>query len=436
MTIALSLTLAAIVVLLLLSAFFSGSETSLTAASRARMHTLEQQGLHRAEVVNRLLHRKENLIGAILLGNNLVNILASALATSLLIQLVGDTGVIYATLAMTLLVLIFAEVLPKTYALLNADKVALAVAPIMRVIVLLFSPAVYLVQQLVKAVLRLFGVHIAAHYGADAWEEELRGAIELHKGDEETRHEREMLRSILDLGEVAVSEIMVHRRNAVTIDASLPPREIVDQVLASPFTRIPLWRGKPDEIVGVLHAKALLRAVQASGADIDSLDVAEIANAPWFIPDSTDLLSQLLAFRERHEHFAIVVDEYGEMLGIVTLEDILEEIVGDISDEHDVPVEGVEVLKDGSAMVDGWVTLRDLNRKCEWRLPDEEASTVAGLVLHEARRIPEIGQTFSFHGFRFEILGRQRNQITLLKVSKLDPAQKTEDSLPAERGAV
>ena len=425
----------AIAALLVLSGFFSGSETALTAASRARMHTLEQQGDSRARLVNRLWHRKERLIGAILLGNNAVNILASAIATSVLIRLVGEAAIAYATIGMTLLVLVFAEVLPKTYALLFADKVALFVAPVMRVVVTVFNPVVRLVNGIVAGTLGLFGTRVSMAYGSEEWEEELRGAIELHKGPgEEVRHEREMLRSILDLGDVEVSEIMVHRRNVTTINAGQPLERIVEEVLASPHTRLPLWQDQPDNIVGVLHAKALFRAVQASGGQLDELDIGQIAADPWFIPDTTDLLSQLHAFRQRQEHFAIVVDEYGELLGVVTLEDILEEIVGDISDEHDVELEGVEVLKDGAAIVNGWVTIRDLNRKCDWRLPDEEAATVAGLVLHEARRIPEVGMTFAFHGFRFEILGRQRNQITLIKLTPLEPvenAQETEESVAA-----
>ncbi len=414
------ITISAILVLLLLSAFFSGSETSLTAASKPRMLTLEQQGDHRARLVNRLFATKERLIGAILLGNNLVNIMASALATSVLIGWFGEAGVAYATLGMTLLVLIFAEVLPKTYAIHNADRMALAVAPVMRPIVFVLGPATLAVQTVVSGVLRLFGLRYRTGLSPDDIEEELRGVIDLRAGEgEEERHERLMLRSILDLADVAVEEIMIHRRNVVMIDAGLPPAQILKEVLDSPYTRLPLWRDSKDNIVGVLHAKALLRAVQAAGGEVDDLDIAAIAVKPWFIPESTDLLSQLEAFRRRHEHFAIVVDEYGELLGIVTLEDILEEIVGEIADEHDVEVEGVSQLADGSCVIEGAVTIRDLNRMFEWKLPDDEAATLAGLVLYEARRIPEVGQVFVFHGFRFEILGRQRNQITSIKVTPL-----------------
>ena len=429
MDIDLAITLGAILALLVFSAFFSGSETALTAASRPRLHNLAQSGNQRANTVNDLWHEKEHLIGAILLGNNLVNILASALATSALIALFGDTGVVYATLAMTVLVLIFAEVLPKTYALQNAERAALAVAPVMHVIVVVLKPFSLVIQMIVRAALKGFGIEVRHALTAEASEEQLRGAIDLHQGEgEEERHEREMLRSILDLGDVWVEEIMVHRKDVIAIDVDLPPAKIVEQVLASPFTRIPLWQEDPDNIVAVLHVKALLRAVQAAGADLDKLDVRAIAAAPWFIPETTDLLSQLQAFRSRHEHFAIVVDEYGEMLGIVTLEDILEEIVGDISDEHDVDIEGVQTQRDGSLIVDGKVTLRDLNRRFEWRLPDEEASTIAGLILHEARCIPDAGQVFTFHGFKFEILGRKRNQITSVRISPSADSDADEDA--------
>ena len=412
------LSIAGIAVLLVASGFFSGSETALTGASRPRMHSQERQGSSRAAIVNRLWRRKEHLIGAILLGNNAVNILASAIATSMFVRFAGDAGVLYATVVMTLLVLIFSEVLPKTYAIHNADKMSLAVAPIMRVVTILLGPVTHGIYVFVRLTLRLVGVDIGAPLGSPQTEEELRGAIDLHAGGgEEVRQERQMLRSILDLGDVEVSEIMTHRKNVMAVDADLPREDLVQQVLDAPYTRIPIWRDSPDNIVGVLHAKRLFSAVKAAGGDLEHVDIADLANPPWFIPDATDLLSQLQSFRRRHEHFAMVVDEYGELLGIVTLEDILEEIVGEIADEHDVPIEGVKPLKDGAVLVEGTVTIRDLNRQFEWRLPDDAASTVAGLVLHEARRIPDVGQVFVFHGFRFEIVARQRNQITSLKVT-------------------
>ncbi len=410
----------AIAFLLVLSAFFSGSETALTAASRPRMHHLEKSGSRRARMVNRLREQQERLIGTVLLGNNLVNILASALATSLLIGWFGDAGVAYATVAMTLLVLIFAEVMPKTYAIANADRMALAVAPWLRPLVAALSPVSRAIQQVVRLILRLFRTEITGRTSEAAREEELRGAIALLSDtDADARREREMLRSILDLADVDVDEIMVHRKSVDMIDAELPPAQILERVVGSPYTRLPLYRDEPDNIIGVLHAKALLRAVQTHGGNVDAVDMESLAALPWFIPESTSLLRQLQAFRRRREHFAIVVDEYGALMGVVTLEDILEEIVGEISDEHDVPVAGVRAQRDGSIVVDGTVTIRDLNRQFEWTLPDEEAATIAGLVLHEARVIPEAGQVFEFHGFRFEILRRLRNQVTSLRLTRL-----------------
>jgi len=413
----------AIVLLLLISGFFSGSETALTAASRARMHQLEKDGDRRARIVNRLREHKERLIGGILLGNNLVNILASAMATSLLLTLVGEGAVVLATLVMTLLVLIFAEVLPKTYAIHRAETTALVVARVLSVVIAILAPITKGITLVVRGLLRLFGTDIR-DVGVTNYVDELRGAIELHRGPElEVDEERAMLRSILELSEVEVSEIMTHRRNVVAIDADQSPENIVADVIESPYTRLPLWREDTDNIVGVLHAKDVLRAVRAAGGEASKIVVEEIIKTPWFIPDTTTLRDQLQAFRARRGHFALVVDEYGSLQGVVTLEDILEEIVGEIDDEYDQPVTGITPQPNGSYIVDGSVTIRDLNRQFEWDLPDDQASTIAGLVLHEAQRIPQVGQIFTFYGLRFEILRRQRNQIVALR---LTPPAKTE----------
>ena len=434
MDIPLLVIIALIVLLLVASAFFSASETAITGASRPRMHALEEQGNERARIVNRLRVAKERLIGAILLGNNLANILASSLATSVLIGWFGNAGVAYATLAMTILVLLFGEVLPKSYALHHTDRVALATAPLLRTLVWILAPITHAIAAVVRGFLRLFGVKIETDITGAHREEELRGAIELHAGpDPETVEERRMLRSVLDLDKVTVGEIMVHRRNVWTVEADLPMREILEEVGRSPFSRIPLWRGEADNIVGVLHAKALLRAVRGHEGAIDQLKIEQIMFKPWFIPESTTLLDQLRAFRRRRQKLALVVDEYGALMGIVTLEDILEEIVGDIVQEHDQTapgvrpeaVPGVRPEPGGSYVVDGSVTIRDLNRRFDWHLPDEDAATIAGLVMREARMIPESGQVFSFHGFRFEILRRQRNQITAIRLTPSPLDQQT-----------
>ncbi len=424
-----------ILLLLLLSAFFSGSETAMTAASLPRMLELERQGNAGAATVVKLRNDKERLIGTLLLGNNLVNILASALATSLFLQLFAANGVIYATIVMTVLVLVFAEVLPKTYAFNYSDRMALAVAPIIRYLVVIFSPVSHAVQVIVTATLRLFGVRADADAVGDV-EEELRGVISLHQGPEpEVADEREMLRSVLDLADLEVEEIMTHRSALVMVDAQKSPQVVVRQVLASPHTRLPVFEGNPDNIVGVIHAKDLLRAVHRTKGNIEKLDIKKVASTPWFIPESTSLIDQLREFRRRREHFAIVVDEYGDLQGVVTLEDILEEIVGDIADEHDQMIAGIRPTGDGAFVVDGDVTIRDLNRELGWDLPDQEASTVAGLVMYEAQRIPEVKQVFAFYGFRFEILRRKNNRITSIRVRPLEGARLKKEASDASDGS-
>ncbi len=406
--------------MLVLSAFFSGSETALTAASKPLMHQMELGGNRRAGLVNRMMAKKDRLIGAILLGNNLVNILASALATSLLITVFGETGVVYATIGMTLLVLIFSEILPKTYAFRNASRMALAVSPLINFILIVLSPFVYSINLFVRGLLFLFRVDLNAEDVYHSPTEEIRGTIEMHADHDDVEQHRHMLRSVLDLADVQVGEIMIHRRMVATLNAGNSIEKIITEVLDSPYTRIPIWKGNQDNIVGVLHAKALLREIRAhesAGKSLDDIDIVSIAAKPWFVPEYTLLADQLQAFRSRREHFSLVVDEYGSLLGIVTLEDILEEIVGDISDEHDISVPGVHLHPDGSFVVQGDVTIRDLNRQFDWRLPDEEAATAAGLILHEARRIPEVGQSFMFHGFRFEIMRRHNQQITALRIT-------------------
>ena len=418
MTTETAITIGAIGLLIALSGFFSGSETALTAASRPRMHHLAGAGDRRARAVARLTNDRERLIGAILLGNNAVNILASALATSVLISAVGDAGVAYATIGMTLVILVFAEVMPKTYAIRDADRVALRVAPVLGPIVWLLSPIASAVRLFVSATLSAAGASQGPRT-AGAAEEELRGTIALQAQEGAmVKHERDMLHSILDLDEVDVGAIMTHRKTMEMIDGDAAPVDILNQVVGSPYTRLPVWKDEPDNIVGVLHAKDLLRAVHADRTDLDRLDVMSIVTEPWFVPETTPLEEQLHAFRERRAHFALIVDEYGSLMGLVTLEDIIEEIVGEIVDEHDIAIArgGVVEKADGSFLIPGTVAIRDLNRAYDWDLPDEEAATIAGLVLNEAQEIPEIGESFSLYGFTFEVRARKRNQITRLRV--------------------
>jgi Mg2+/Co2+ transporter CorB len=412
------LPIAVVLFCLVLSAFFSGAETAFTAASRARMLTLENAGDERARIVNRLLAMRERFIGTMLIGNNVVNIGVSSFATSVLVALFGAGGALYATIVMSVLVIVFAEVFPKTVAINAPDRVSLLIARPIWWIVRLFGPVTIAIERLVRLMLRPFGIDIGRHTAILSATEEIRGQVALlhHEGGV-VKDERDMLGGLLDLKDLLVSDIMVHRTKMRAIDADLAPDEIVREVLASPFTRLPLWRETPDNIVGVIHAKDLLRAIEARGGSPGTLDLDAIALKPWFVPDTTSLRDQLKAFLARKQHFALVVDEYGDLMGLVTLEDILEEIVGEISDEHDIAVQGVRQLPDGAVHVDGSVPVRDLNRVMDWNLPDEEATTVAGLVIHEARAIPDAGQVFTFHGFRFEVVRKQRNRITALRVT-------------------
>lgn len=417
-----------VVVCLLVSAFFAASETALTGASRASMLRLSKQGNRDAGVVSSLFNMRERLIGALLLGNNIANIGASALATGILTAWFGDVGVLYATGVMTVMVVIFAEVLPKTIAINAPDRISLLVARPMKVMVYLFGPFLTVIEFIVLALMKLLGIRIGANQAILSPTERLRGAVDLlhHEGKVE-KQDRDMLGGLLDLRELQVSDVMVHRTEMTMINADLPPEELVREVLATEYTRIPLWREKPENIIGVLHAKDLLRAIRAADGDTSHIDVSTIALPPWFVPEMRPVSEQLKAFRRRKTHFALVVDEYGEVEGMVTLEDILEEIVGDISDEHDVVVAGVRAQPDGSVVVDGSVPIRDLNRAMDWRLPDEEATTVAGLVIHEARSIPDRGQSFTFHGFRFRVLRRERNRITALRITALPRESEAEE---------
>jgi Mg2+/Co2+ transporter CorB len=412
--------LAAVLVCILLSAFFAGSETALTASSRASMHRLEKHGNRRAALVNRLVEARERMIGALLFGNNAVNIAASSLATGVLLTWFGEVGVVYATVVMTVLIVVFAEVLPKTAAFNAPDRIALAVARPIDWTVRMLAPVLISVEWMVKWMLRLVGMKVGESESILTPHEELRGAVDLlHSEGGVERLDRDMLSGLLDLRDLTVSDVMIHRTEMITVCADDPAEEVVNAVLEAEVTRIPLWKERPENIIGILHAKDLLRAIQAADGDLSKIDVTKIARPPWFVPDVRPLSEQLKAFRRRKTPFALVVDEYGEVMGLVTLEDILEEIVGDITDEHDIAVPGVRPQPDGSVNVDGGVPIRDINRAMEWTLPDDEATTVAGLVIHEARSIPEPGQTFTFYGFRFRVLRRERNRITALRITPL-----------------
>jgi Mg2+/Co2+ transporter CorB len=412
--------LLAVLGFLLMSFFFSGSETALIASSRGTMLRLAKDGNANASIVTSLLESRERLIGAMLIGNNLATIVSSSLATDLLHEWFGEIGVVYASLVMTVLIILFCEMLPKTAAINAPDRYALSVAPIMQHVVRVLGPVLSGADWLVRQMLAMFGVKSGQGEPLLPAYERLRGAVDLlHREGSFEKHDRDMVGGLLDLRDLTVADVMIHRTEVITADAGEPPEKVVEVLLKELVTRVPLWRGTPENIVGILHVKDLLRAIQEAGGDPKKIDIMAVARPPWFVPEIRPLSEQLKAFRRRRTPLAIVVDEYGEFMGIVTLEDILEEIVGDISDEHDVEVPGVRPQPDGSVNVDGSVPIRDLNRAMDWNLPDAEATTIAGLVIHEARSIPEPGQSFTFHGFRFQVLRRNRNRLEALRITPL-----------------
>ena len=422
-------TTGAILLLLVLSGFFSGSETALTAASRGKLRSQADKGSRGAQRALDVTDDNERLIGSVLLGNNLVNILATSLATALFTQAFGETGVALATLVMTLLVLIFAEVLPKTYAITNAEKAASRVSRPISIVVTVFSPVVAAIRVLVRGVLGVFGVRIDPDRQIMAVREEIAGALQLgHSEGVVEKEDRDRILGALDLGDRTVEEIMLHRSGIEMINADDDPEAILEQCLKSNHTRLPVYRDEPENITGVIHAKDLLRATykaiagpgDATGA-LKSFDISEVAMQPYFVPETTTLDEQMRQFLRMRSHFGLVVDEYGSLQGLITLEDILEEIVGEITDEFDPDAEQpVKRGDDGTYLVDGAITIRDLNRATDWNLPDDEANTVAGLVIHEAQMIPTVGQVFSFHNFRFEVTKREGNRITSLRIKALN----------------
>lgn len=419
----------AIVALLIISAFFSGSETALTAASQGKLKLRADKGSKGASDAVAVKEDSERLIGAILLGNNFANTASAAVATALLTEVFhGSTGIFIATVIMTFTILIFSEVLPKTYAITRPEPTAIFVAPAVRLMILIFSPIINVVRAIVRLILRLFGLRTNPDEHILAIREEIAGALAIgHQSGAVQKEDRDRLLGALDLSERTVEEVMRHRSQIEMIDADEDPNTLISAVLASSHTRLPLYRGTRENIVGVMHAKDLLRAVdkflRSGDGQLDSvsdLDIMSVAMKPYFVPDTTPLDEQMREFLKRRTHFALVVDEYGDLKGLITLEDIIEEITGEISDEFDIdsehPIKRTEL---GDALVDGAMSIRDFNRATEWSLPDDEANTVAGLVIHEAQMIPAEGQVFSFHGFRIEVLARKENRITRLKIRPL-----------------
>ena len=409
-----------ILLLLILSGFFSGSETALTASTRSRLTGLSNKGHKNAKTAIELLNKRESLIGAILLGNNLVNILASALATSLSIKIFGDTGVAYAVIIMTALIVIFAEILPKTYALTNSEKLALTVSPIFRPIVYLLWPVTWMMEKIVFFILSIFKIKLEKNMRVLSVEDEIRGTLDLHhKEGRLYKSDKDMVTGVLDLAEVTVEDVMVHRSNMFTVNIDDDPKKILNSVINSSFTRIPVWQNNDENIIGIIHSKHLLK-IMSQNRDITRSDMMQSLIKPLFIPETTSLKEQLKMHLNTKKKLAIVVDEYGVLMGMISLEDIMEEIVGDITDEIDEGLTSVVKNEDGTLTINGGTEIRDINRIYNWNLPEEEANTLSGLIIHESRSFPSEGQVFNYYGFIFEILEVKDNLIHKIKVSSFN----------------
>jgi CBS domain containing-hemolysin-like protein len=419
--------------LLAANAFYVAAEFALVKARGYHINVLAEQNRFGARLVQKMMGNIEAYLACCQLGITMASLglgwvgepTVAALLHPVLVPLgmsepaLHFTSFLIGFLVFSSLHIVVGEQVPKTLAIREPVPVSLWIAYPLRISFLVLYPLNWLLNAASRSILRLLGVKESSHQEilTDVEIEQLVEVSAEHGKMEEGQ--AEYIHNVFRFGELVVSDVMRHRTQIITVNAGDPPEKIVDAVLKSEFTRIPLWRGTPENIVGILHAKDLLRALNDAGGDLSGVDIVAIARPAWFVPDIRPISEQLKAFRRRKTHFALVVDEYGEMMGLITLEDILEEIVGDISDEHDIVVPGVRPLPDGSVNVDGGVPIRDLNRAMDWSLPDEAATTIAGLVIHESRSIPEPGQSFTFHGFRFNVLRRERNRITALRITPL-----------------
>lgn len=438
------------VLLLAANGFFVAAEFALVKSRGYRVKAMAERGQFGARLMRDIMGNIEAYLACCQLGITMASLglgwVGEPTVEALLAPLLRPLGMPEPALHLTAFLtgflvfsslhIVLGEQVPKTLAIRQPEPVSQWIAYPLYASYVVFYPLNWLLNSASRAILRALRVKEVSQHdvltGAEI--EGLIGESAEHGGIESG--EAEYIQNVFRFGDLAVSDVMVHRTAMVTINADLPPEDLVREVLASEYTRIPLWRDKPENIVGVLHAKDLLRAIHASEGDIARVNVNAIALPPWFVPEMRPVSDQLKAFRRRKTHFALVVDEYGEVEGMVTLEDVLEEIVGDISDEHDVVVAGVRQQADGSVVVDGSVPIRDLNRAMDWHLPDEEATTIAGLVIHEARSIPERGQNFTFYGLRFRVLRRERNRITALRIQPVPRGGESIESRPKRTGTM
>ena len=419
--------------LLIANAFFVAAEFALVKSRGFRINAMAEQKRFAARLLQQMMGNVEAYLACCQLSITMASLglgwVGEPTVAALLSPVLAGFGMSDASLHFTSFIvgflvfsslhIVVGEQVPKTLAIREPVPVSQWIAYPLYVTYLVFYPLNWLLNAASRSILRMLGVKEGSEQEI-LTDTEIEGLVEVSaEYGKMEEGEAEYIQNVFRFGDLEVSDVMVHRTEMVTVDAADPPEEIVNAVLKAEYTRIPLWRDKPENIIGILHAKDLLRAINTAGGDLTKVDVMALALPPWFVPDIRPLSEQLKAFRRRKTHFALVVDEYGEVKGLVTLEDVIEEIVGDISDEHDIPVPGVRPQPDGSVNVDGAVPIRDLNRAMDWNLPDADATTVAGLVIHEARSIPDVGQSFTFHGFRFSVMRKERNRITALRITPL-----------------
>ena len=414
------LTIALLVALffsVLLSAFLSGSETAITATSKARIVSKIKKGSQRADYVLKILNHKDSVISSLLLSNNLVNILATSLATAFFYDLFGISGIFYSTLLMTFILVIFAEVLPKTYSINKPTRTALIISPIIFYLNKILFPFVYLINFIVN----LFFIKKEQDTSIEDQqsEEELEGVIDLYKtSNPDYEREKEMLQSILQLNDTTVEEVFTHRKNIYSIDSSLKTSDLISKINNSRFTRIPFWKENPENIIGLLNVRSL--NIDLSTSDSSKEVIFEKINKPWFIPETTNLLNQLVEFKKRKEHLAFVVDEYGELLGLITLEDIIEEIVGEIVDEIDIPSNEFYINNRGVIITNGENNLKELYKHFDLNPPESESSTIAGYIMENTKKIPLYGEITKDNFFSYKILSHSRKQISTVEISRIN----------------
>ena len=409
--------LVVIIFLILLSGFLSGSETAITATSKARIISKLKKGTKRAEYVKKIIDNKDKVISSLLLSNNLVNILASSLATAFFYDLFGVTGIFYATLLMTFLLVIFAEVLPKTYAINKPTRSALTIGPVIFYLNKILTPIVFVINKIVKVLIHKKEIN-DKKLSDEQSEEELQGVIDLYEtSNPDSEHEKEMLQSILTLNDTTVEEIFTHRRNIYSVNVDLSLSEIIKMINQSRFTRIPFWKNNPENIIGLLNIRSL--NIDMKNHLNNKKIILEKIVKPWFIPSSTNLLDQLVEFKKKKEHLAFVVDEYGELMGIISLEDIIEEIVGEIVDEIDAPEKKFILNSKGVIVAEGNQNIKDLYKEFDLNLPEIESSTIAGHVMDIAKKIPMYGETVKDDKFNYKITSHSRKQILRLEITKI-----------------